>query len=115
MAIGGAADLARRLVAARPWLPPELAERLARQYGTVAATVLAGATDLAGLGRDFGGGVHEAEARHLIDREWARCAEDMLFRRTRQGIRMTPAQIAALDDWIAGLRDGAVATASAST
>ena len=42
----------------------------------------------------------EAEVRWLMDREWARTAEDVVWRRTRLGLRLTPGQIAALDAWM---------------
>jgi glycerol-3-phosphate dehydrogenase len=93
-------DLVGRLAAAYPFLPVGLAARLGRQYGTSAFTLLGDCRSLAGLGEDFGGGVHVAEVRYLVRHEWARTAEDILFRRTRQGIRLTSAQVARLEDWL---------------
>jgi glycerol-3-phosphate dehydrogenase len=43
----------------------------------------------------------EAEVRYLISEEWARTAEDIVWRRSKLGLRLTPEEIAALDLWIA--------------
>ena len=46
------------------------------------------ARDLAGLGRDFGGGLTEAEVVYLRDQEWARTADDVLWRRSKLGLHV---------------------------
>ena len=84
-----------------PYLDQRLAERLVRLYGTEVAAILGDAASLDDLGPDFGHGLHAAEIRHLMAHEWARDAEDVLFRRTRLGIRMTAAEIAAVGQWMA--------------
>jgi glycerol-3-phosphate dehydrogenase len=66
-----------------PFLPPNLAHRLARAYGTRAARILGNASSLAGLGQDFGGGLTEAEVNYLVAHEWARTPEDILLRRSK--------------------------------
>jgi glycerol-3-phosphate dehydrogenase len=95
-------DLVSRLAAARPWLPAPLARRLARAYGTQAAALLDGAASLADLGHDLGAGLTEAELRFLARNEWARTGEDVLWRRSKLGLRLTPAQRAAVDRAMAG-------------
>ena len=55
----------------------------------------------ADLGRDFGAGLSEAELRWMMTREWARRAEDVVWRRTKLGLQMTADQIAALDAFMA--------------
>ncbi|MCW3474286.1 glycerol-3-phosphate dehydrogenase [Limobrevibacterium gyesilva] len=87
------ADLRRRW----PFLSPELARRLARAYGTRAATLLGGAASAADLGRDFGAGLTEAELRYLARAEWAMCAADVVWRRSKLGLRMRAAEIEAVD------------------
>jgi glycerol-3-phosphate dehydrogenase len=47
------------------------------------------------------------KVRHLMEKEWARTADDVLFRRTRLGIRMSEAEREALADWMAKARAGA--------
>jgi glycerol-3-phosphate dehydrogenase len=93
------------LQAARPWLPEALARRLARAYGTRVEALLGSARGLADLGADLGGGLHEAEADYLMDREWARSAEDILWRRSKLGLHLLPqggpqGDTPRLDDWI---------------
>ncbi|PLK26601.1 glycerol-3-phosphate dehydrogenase [Novosphingobium sp. TH158] len=82
------ADIARRY----PFLEPAWAARMARSYGTLCPQVLVDATTLDQCGIDFGSGLTEREVRYLVEREWARTAEDVLWRRTKLGLRLTAAQ-----------------------
>jgi glycerol-3-phosphate dehydrogenase len=75
--------------------------RLAAAYGTRAASVLGGAVDQRALGRDFGASLSEAELRYLVANEWAQTAEDIVWRRSKLGLRLTPPQIQALNQWLA--------------
>jgi hypothetical protein len=69
---------------------------MARAYGLDAIVWLGEAKSRADLGRDFGCGLSEAEVRHLRDTEWARTAEDVLWRRTKLGLHMDEGQQAAM-------------------
>ncbi len=91
------ADLHRR----HPFLTAPWAARLIRAYGSEAAILLDGAQSAAALGRDFGATLTEAEVRWLITHEFARTAADVVWRRTKLGLRLTADQIAALDDFMA--------------
>ena len=91
------------------WLPTALARRYARTYGTRCEQLLAGAGGVGDLGRDLGAGLHERELQYLIGHEWAETADDILWRRTRLGLRLDTTQRAALEDWLAARRPGAVA------
>ena len=82
------------------WLPAPLVLRLSRAYGTRLRDLLGGAASVRDLGRHFGAGLYEAEARYLMDREFARTAEDVLWRRTKLGLHMAPADQQALARWI---------------
>jgi glycerol-3-phosphate dehydrogenase len=62
--------------------------------------LLDGVTDLAGLGEEVAPGLFERELRHLVAREWARTGEDVLWRRTKLGLRLSPAERAAVEDWM---------------
>ena len=99
--VGEVAALADDLRARHPFLAAPQAERIAHAYGTHAAHWLGEARTPADLGRDFGHGLTEAEVRHLVDREWAQTAEDILWRRTKLGLRFDRDQTAALADWLA--------------
>jgi glycerol-3-phosphate dehydrogenase len=92
--------LARELTAALPALGADIAERLVRTYGTMARDVLAGARRAADLGHHFGAGLYEREVRHLVDREWARTADDILWRRTKLGLRLSGDGRRQLEDWL---------------
>ncbi len=98
----GAAALVQALQVGRPWLGDRWARRLVRTYGTDAARILGDARSPADLGRDFGATLTEAEVRWLMEHEFARTADDVLWRRTRLGLRMAEAEIAALDRFMAG-------------
>ncbi len=87
--VGGAAALARELVTAHPWLPPPLARRYADSYGTRARELLSGAREAGDLGADLGSGLHERELTYLMNTEWAQTADDVLWRRTKLGLRFT--------------------------
>ncbi|SFD69072.1 glycerol-3-phosphate dehydrogenase [Roseivivax sediminis] len=101
-----------KLAADYPFLGPKRAERLIRHYGTESWEFLGSATSDSDLGRDFGHGLTEAEVRWLMRREYARSAEDVVFRRTRLGIRMDQSEIAALDTWMQDARREAQAAAA---
>ena len=93
--------LTAELIRSYPFLSSALANRLAHAYGTRAAKLLGPAKSLADLGKSFGAGLTESEVRYLIAHEWARTAEDIVWRRSKLGLRMTAAEITALEDWIA--------------
>ncbi|TQS73386.1 glycerol-3-phosphate dehydrogenase [Rhodobacteraceae bacterium] len=84
-----------------PFLTPRWAERLIRHYGTDARHILGQAETAADLGRDFGAGLTQAELDWLIEQEWARHAEDAIWRRTKLGLRLEPAQVAEIENYMA--------------
>jgi glycerol-3-phosphate dehydrogenase len=85
-----------RLRAAYPFLAEAHAVRLVRLYGTRARILLGDAKCAAELGRDFGATLTEAELRYLVAHEWARTAEDVLWRRTKLGLWMGRAEAEAM-------------------
>jgi len=87
-----------------PFLEEWQARRLMRLYGTVAREILGEARTFADLGRHFGAGLTEREVVHLMDKEWARTAKDVLWRRTKRGLRFSPEEAEALDRWMAARR-----------
>ena len=100
---GDMADFAafqREFKGRHPWLPADLAEHLARLYGTRAPRVLGQATSLAELARRFGPTFYEVEARYLMEQEWARAPQDILYRRTKHGLHMSEAERDAFADWM---------------
>ncbi|WP_348771497.1 glycerol-3-phosphate dehydrogenase [Azospirillum sp. SYSU D00513] len=87
-----------------PFLPHRPLVRLVRAYGTRARDILGTAKRLEDLGRDFGQTLTEAEVRYLMREEWAQTAEDVLWRRSKLGLRLTEAEARALDDYMAEAR-----------
>ncbi len=87
-----------RLAARAPFLPPVLARRLVRAYGTRAHAIVGDADSLAAMGTDHGAGLTQAELDYLCRQEWAARAEDVVWRRSKLGLRMSAEQVAALDD-----------------
>ncbi len=85
-----------------PFLEPAQADRLFRTHGTEAWEVLGAAKDWPDLGEDFGAGLTQAEVDRMRAREFARTAEDIVWRRTRLGLRMDAAQVARLAAYLAG-------------
>ncbi len=84
-----------------PFLGTALLDRLTRAYGRRIEEVLDGVRTPDDLGRDFGHGLHEREVDHLITREWARTAEDVLWRRSTLGLDFTAGQTRALAQYLA--------------
>ena len=89
-----------RLKSAYAFLDIRLARRLVRLYGTRAHTLLGLARSEADLGRRFGADLYEAEVRYLMEHEWAVTADDVLWRRTKRGLRFSREQAAALDAYM---------------
>jgi glycerol-3-phosphate dehydrogenase len=84
-----------------PWLPVPLRTRLARAYGTRMERILAAAAGVADLGAAVLPGLHAAEIDYLLREEWARSAEDILWRRSKLGLHLGPDASGILDRWIA--------------
>ncbi|WP_407159150.1 glycerol-3-phosphate dehydrogenase [Bradyrhizobium sp. STM 3557] len=101
MAVSALPALSVSLRRTYPFLSDTHADRLAHAYGTRAAKMLGNAASLADLGQSFGATLTEREVRYLMAEEWAVTAEDIVWRRSKLGLRLSAAEIAALDDWIA--------------
>jgi len=76
-----------------PFLAPDIAHRLARAYGTRINAVLRNAASMDDLGHDFGAGLTAQEVDYCVAQEWARSVDDILWRRTKLGIRLSAAQV----------------------
>jgi glycerol-3-phosphate dehydrogenase len=99
--VDGVADLTARLIKQFPFLTPAWATRLIKAYGTDAFEVLKDATAEADLGQNFGSNLTAQEVLWLIKNEYARKAEDVVWRRSKLGLRMTAQEIELLDVWMA--------------
>ena len=90
-----------------PGLPEKLVRVLARRHGSGLDDVLENVKSVADLGRAFGGHLYEAEARYLMREEWAVEPDDVLWRRTKEGLHMTPQQRDEFSLWMKSQRPNA--------
>ncbi len=86
-----------------PFLDPALVERLCRTYGTRMQTVLSDVRTRDDMGRDFGAGLSARELEYLTAEEWAETVEDVLWRRTKLGLRIGPEGRPAIASYLADL------------
>lgn len=101
---GAIADFATFLADVRatwPFLGDDRAERMARAYGTTLAEMLHEVSHEQQMGADLGATLTELELAWMRDREWAKTAADALDRRSKLGLRLSPEQRAAVDEWFA--------------
>lgn len=105
------AVLVEQLCARHGWLPPELAQRWAGTYGSRAWRILEGARQIGDLGENLGAGLYAREVDYLRDQEWAMEAADILWRRTKLGLFMTPGQQARLRDYLSNQQQALPASA----
>ncbi|MGN6705855.1 MAG: glycerol-3-phosphate dehydrogenase [Rhodanobacter sp.] len=102
---GGDFADAERLLAAWsqrwPWLPPALAHRWLRHYGTCTETLLGEARAVGDLGEHFGADLYQLELDYLVRAEWARSGDDVLWRRTKLGLRLSSGQRSQVEAYVA--------------
>ena len=87
-----------------PFLAEAHLRRLLRAYGTRMEQILAGATSLADLGAIYGSDLTEAELRYLAREEWARSAPDVLWRRSKLGLRLSKSEAVRVDEALQRIR-----------
>ena len=103
-AVGGVADLAVKIQKQYPFINQAWADRLVRAYGTRAWTILGDASRLDDLGERFGATLTEREVVYLIRQEWARTADDIIWRRSKLGLHMNDEEKSRLDEWVRAYR-----------
>lgn len=84
-------------VALYPFLSRDVLVRYAKAYGTRMDYFLHGVEDEGGLGEHYGDGVYKVEVDYLRHYEWASCAEDLLWRRSKLGMHLSEATIAKIE------------------
>jgi glycerol-3-phosphate dehydrogenase len=83
-----------------PFLARDTVRRLVRAYGTRAEVLLGEAKTLSDLGRTFGADLTEAEVLYLVKNEWATGAADIIWRRSKLGLRMSGDEIQDLQGYL---------------
>jgi glycerol-3-phosphate dehydrogenase len=97
---GDMTKFAKQCDRAYPFMGERDLHRLIAAYGTRVKQIIGAAGSEADLGRSFGAGLTEAELSYLMTEEWARTAEDILWRRSKLGLQLTPEQIARVDQFV---------------
>lgn len=87
--------------ASRPWLSEEFAWRLVHSYGTRARDLLGEAGSLDALGEHFGANLYQVEVDYLVRHEWVTEVEDILWRRSKLGLRIDKEGVARLATYLA--------------
>lgn len=90
----------RKLNSDYTWLPKPMLNRIARAYGKRCYDLLGKTQSLNEMGQHFGGTLYEKEVTFLCETEWAMTAEDILWRRTKQGIHFTDEHVEKLQKWL---------------
>jgi glycerol-3-phosphate dehydrogenase len=83
------------------WLPPSLVTRYCRAYGTRIHTLLSERTEIAAMGEEIAAGLYATEVEYLRRYEWARSAEDILWRRSKLGLHLPAGSADSLQAWLA--------------
>jgi glycerol-3-phosphate dehydrogenase len=91
---------AAELIATHSWADPAMLRRMARAYGSRIARILEGAQDVSALGTEVLPGLYEREITYLRDEEWARTAEDILWRRSKLGLGLPVDAVTRLQHWL---------------
>ena len=98
--VDGAAAITKQLQSKYPFLTAQWATRMVKAYGTEAFEVLGDARNEEALDQKFGATLTAKEVKWQIQKEYASCAEDVVWRRTKLGLRLTTKEIKFLDLWI---------------
>jgi glycerol-3-phosphate dehydrogenase len=98
--VGEYDNLVAQMQTAFPFLHKLHVQRLVRAYGTRAWKIVGHARTVDDLGRNFGLSLFECEVAYLMDHEWAKSAEDVIWRRTKLGITMDRQQVSDLETWM---------------
>jgi len=80
-----------------PFLSDERLVRLARAYGSMLIEMIGSAQD---MGEELGGDLTAREVDWMVSREWARTVDDVIWRRSKAGLRMSAAQIVRLEVYL---------------
>lgn len=101
-AVNGVGDLISGLKKDYAFLDDFWARRLVKAYGTEAREILSSAETVDDMGAAFGATLTEREVIWLMEREYAQTAEDVIWRRSKLGLRMSKAEVVKLNKWMKG-------------
>jgi glycerol-3-phosphate dehydrogenase len=98
--IDGLDELVSMARSRTPFIEASQLRRMVDAYGTLVADVVGDAGSSEDMGEDFGRGLTAREVTYLMEREWAQTADDVLWRRSKLGLRMSPEQVHRLSEWM---------------
>ena len=98
--VDGQLDLQNKLQTKYPFLTQETLKRVVRSYGTISFNIFGDATNIDALGKHFGSGLYEREVNYLIQEEWSRTSDDILFRRSKLGLSFSKDEIKNLNQYL---------------
>jgi glycerol-3-phosphate dehydrogenase len=101
----GIAALKAEYALAYPFLTAATVDRIAKAYGTDAREWLGRAEDMDALGGEIAHGLSAAEVQWMIEQEWARTTDDILWRRSKLGLHFTAEEVAKLAAWLEAKRN----------
>ena len=93
-------NLSRQLSTDYGWLQPDIISRWLNSYGTLSFEILGDATSTADLGMHFGQNLYQKEVDYLCNHEWARTADDILWRRSKLGVHFSPGERDSLENYL---------------
>ena len=99
--LGGFDRYLAAFVGRHAFLPRDLARRLVRDYGTRAERIVGAARSMDDLGEVFGADLTKAEVDYLVANEWAQTSRDILWRRSKLGLRLSKEDVSRLDECLA--------------
>ncbi len=98
--------LALDLTKQYPWVERHTLERYIRSYGTLSTELLSSCKNQQDMGEHFGAGLYLCEVQYLIDQEWVLSVDDLLWRRTKLGLRLSAHEVGRLTTVITDLIGG---------
>ena len=93
-------ELFKELVSVYGWLGPDVIGRWLNSYGTLSFDIVKGTNSLADMGVKFGHSLYQREVDYLCKHEWARNADDILWRRSKLGLYLDDAEKRSLENYI---------------
>ena len=100
MLVDGHNDLYQTLYENYPFLTNETLHRLIRSYGLMTTNIFGDTDSIESLGIDFGSGLYEKEVKYLIEKEWARFSDDILYRRSKLGLTLPDEGLIKLNSYL---------------
>lgn len=98
--VGGFDQLVDETLKSFPFLEKVQACRMCHAYGSEIKLLLDGIGSVEEMGKNFGNGLSELEVNYMREKEWALTAEDVLWRRSKLGLKMSETQIQTLEHWM---------------